>query len=66
MSELLTQAELVRYLRLDADERKPADRVRSLIRRQHLPTIRKGRLLLFRRSAVDEWLFSADRTAEST
>ena len=54
--EMLTQEDLIRYLRLDVDERNPVERVRNLIRHQGLPVIRRGRLLLFRKSALDEWL----------
>lgn len=56
LHELLTADETIRYLRLDADERNPAERLRTLIRRQGLPAIRRGRLLLFRRTALDAWL----------
>jgi hypothetical protein len=54
--EMMTQEDLVRYLRLDVDERNPLDRVRNLIRHQGLPVTRRGRLLLFRKTAVDKWL----------
>jgi len=54
--EMLTQEDLIRYLRLDVDERNPVERVRNLIRYQGLPVTRRGRLLLFRKTAVDEWL----------
>ncbi len=54
--EMLTQEDLIRYLRLDVDERNPVERVRNLIRHQGLPVTRRGRLLLFRKTAVDEWL----------
>jgi len=54
---LLTREELVRLLRLDADRPgRAGDKLRTLIRRQHLPAIRRGRLLLFRRSEVEQWL----------
>lgn len=59
---LLTATETIAYLRLDADERDPAERLRNLIRRQRLPCIRRGRLLLFRRAAVDAWLDTGGRT----
>ncbi|MGA2059098.1 MAG: helix-turn-helix domain-containing protein [Thermoguttaceae bacterium] len=55
-SPLMTEDELIAYLRLDADDRKPLDRLRNLIRRQRLPVIHRGRLLLFRKTAIDEWL----------
>jgi len=54
--EMMTQEDLIRYLRLDVDERNPVERVRNLIRYQGLPVTRRGRLLLFRKTAVDEWL----------
>jgi len=53
---LLTEDEVIRYLRLDQDSRDPQERLRNLIRRQGLPRIRKGRLTLFSRSAVNSWL----------
>lgn len=56
LPDLLTATEAIRYLRLDMDERQAAERLRNLIRRQGLPVIRRGRLQLFRRSAIDEWL----------
>jgi hypothetical protein len=54
--EMLTQEDLIRYLRLDVDDRDPVERVRNLIRYQGLPVTRRGRLLLFRKVAVDQWL----------
>jgi len=54
--EMLTQEDLIRYLRLDVDDRDPVERVRNLIRHQGLPVTRRGRLLLFRKTAVDAWL----------
>jgi len=54
--EMMTQEDLIRYLRLDVDERNPVERVRNLIRYQGLPVTRRGRLLLFRKTSVDEWL----------
>jgi hypothetical protein len=53
---LMTADEVIAYLRLNSDQRNPAERLRNLIRRQGLPVIRRGRLQLFRRSAIDEWL----------
>jgi hypothetical protein len=53
MPELPTADETIRYLRLDSDHRDPAERLRNLVRRQRLPMIRRGRLQLFRRSAID-------------
>jgi hypothetical protein len=61
LPELLTAQETIRYLRLDADERDPVERLRTLIRRQRLPVIRRGRLQLFRRSAIDDWLAAGAR-----
>lgn len=60
--ELMTAPETIAYLRLDADDRDPAERLRNLIRRQRLPVLRRGRLQLFRRSEVDAWL-AGDRNA---
>lgn len=54
--ELLTESETIAYLRLDADSRDPRERLRNLIRRQRLPVIKRGRLRLFRRAAIDAWL----------
>lgn len=54
--EMMTQEDLIRYLRLDVDERDPVERMRNLIRHQALPVTRRGRLLLFRKTAVDSWL----------
>lgn len=53
---LMTAAETIIYLRLNTDDRDAAERLRNLIRFQRLPVIRRGRLMLFRRTAVDEWL----------
>lgn len=53
---MMTEAETISYLRLDVDTRDPAERLRNLVRRQRLPSVRRGRLLLFRRAAVDAWL----------
>jgi hypothetical protein len=54
--EMMTQEDLIRYLRLDVDERNPVERIRNLMRYQGLPVTRRGRLLLFRKTAVDQWL----------
>lgn len=59
--ELMTPEEAARYLRLDAKDGDPAERLRNLVRRQRLPTCGRGRLRLFRKSAVDAWL-DGDRT----
>lgn len=56
---LMVEGELISYLRLDADNRNSRDRVRNLIRRQGLPVIRRGRLQLFRKTAIDTWLDGA-------
>ena len=56
MKENMTAADVIDYLRLDADSRDPHERLRNLVRRQGLPMIRRGRLQLFRREAVDAWL----------
>jgi hypothetical protein len=53
---MMTEAETIAYLRLDVDERNPAERLRNLVRRQRLPCVRRGRLILYRRAAVDAWL----------
>ena len=45
---LLTPKEVADYLRVDADG------LRNLIRRHGLPVIRRGRLLRFRKTAVDK------------
>jgi hypothetical protein len=60
-SALLTPAELIVYLRLDAAGGNVAERLRNLIRRQSLPVIRQGRLQLFRRAAVEAWLDAGQR-----
>jgi excisionase family DNA binding protein len=52
----LTQPETIAYLRLDVDDRDAAERLRNLIRRQGLPVVRRGRLVLFNREALDIWL----------
>lgn len=53
---MLTEAETIEYLRLNVDERDPAERLRNLVRRQRLPCVKRGRLTLFRRTAIDAWL----------
>lgn len=64
--DLMTLDELARFLRLDSDRPgKPANKVRSLVRRHALPVIRRGRLQLYSRSAILEWL-NPDRTAAKT
>jgi excisionase family DNA binding protein len=55
---LMTASEAIAYLRLDVDDRNPAERLRNLVRRQRLPCVRRGRLILFSRTAVDAWLAS--------
>lgn len=59
--DLLTDAEVVAYLRLDANGGNARERLRNLIRRSGLPVIRRGGLRLFRRSAVDAWLTAGER-----
>ena len=54
--ELLTADETIRYLRLDTDDRDAHERLRSLHRYQGLPRLKRGRLILYRRSDVDAWL----------
>ena len=62
---LMTAEEVIVYLRLDSDKRNPGERLRNLIRRQRLPVIRRGRLMLFRRSAIDTWLDGTKRPTSS-
>jgi hypothetical protein len=59
--DLLTDLEVIVYLRLDTDGRNSAERLRNLIRRQGLPVIRRGKLRLFRRVAIDAWLDAGQR-----
>jgi hypothetical protein len=54
--EVMTAGDAIRYLRLDVDDRDPAERLRNLVRRQGLPVVRRGRLLVFRKTSVDQWL----------
>lgn len=54
--DLMTADETVIYLRLDADDRNGKERLRSLIRYQGLPRLKRGRLILFSRSQVLAWL----------
>jgi hypothetical protein len=56
LPSLLTRDELISYLRLDVDERDPAERLRNLVRRQGLPAIKRGRLQLFKLADVNAWL----------
>ncbi len=60
--ELLTAAEAIKYLRLDVDQRHPGERLRNLYRRQGLPVCKRGKLLLFRKSAIDAWLDGGGKT----
>jgi excisionase family DNA binding protein len=53
---MMTEQETIAYLRLDTDHRDPAERLRNLVRRQGLPVVRRGKLRLFRRAAVNAWL----------
>jgi hypothetical protein len=54
--EVMTAEDTIRYLRLGVDNRDPAERLRNLVRRQGLPVVRRGRLLVFRKTAIDQWL----------
>ncbi len=66
MNDLMTRDEQIVYLRLDADRAgRPMDKLRSLSRRHGLPRVKRGRLQLFSRSAVDAWLSSTDRTVKT-
>jgi len=56
LPDLLTAAETIAYLRLDAAAGDAGERLRNLVRRQGLPEKRRGRLVLFRRSEIDAWL----------
>ena len=60
--EVMTADEVIRYLRLDVDGRDPAERLRNLIRRQGLPDVRRGRLQVFVKAAVDRWLEERSRS----
>jgi len=60
---LMTAEEVIVYLRLNADHRNPVERLRNLIRYQRLPVIRRGRLQLFRRTAIDNWLDGVKRSS---
>lgn len=51
---LLTSKEVADYLRVDAEQ------LRNLIRRHGLPVIKRGRLLRFRKSAIDKWLAAGE------
>jgi hypothetical protein len=66
LPDLLTAADAIAYLRLDADGRDAGERLRNLVRRQGLPMIRRGRLQLFRRAAVDAWLDGGQRNGRRT
>lgn len=61
LPELLTAPETIAYLRLDIGEADPNERLRNLVRRHGLPAIKRGHLLLFRRSVVDEWLAAGQK-----
>jgi hypothetical protein len=54
--DLMTVRETIAYLRLDVDQRDPKERLRNLVRRQRLPEIKRGKLRLYRRAAIDAWL----------
>jgi excisionase family DNA binding protein len=53
---MMTAEEVITYLRLGLDARDPVERLRNLVRRQGLPMVKRGKLRLFRRAAVDSWL----------
>jgi hypothetical protein len=55
LPQMLTADEAIAYLRLNIDGRDPHERLRNLIRRQRLPCIRRGKLMLFRRTSIDAW-----------
>jgi hypothetical protein len=59
--EMMIAPEVIAYLRLDADERDAVWRLRNLIRAHGLPVIKRGRLQLFRKSAIDAWLEAKPR-----
>jgi excisionase family DNA binding protein len=56
LPEWLTKNETIAYLGLDREDGDPAERLRTLCRRQRLPFVRRGRLLRFNRRAIDAWL----------
>lgn len=61
LPSLLTETEVIGYLRLDAKSGDARERLRNLVRRHRLPIIRRGNLHLFRRTAVDAWLAAGER-----
>lgn len=54
--DLMTVGETIVYLRLDVDGRDAHERLRSLVRYQGLPRLKRGRLILYRRADIDAWL----------
>lgn len=54
--DLLTAAEVIDYLRLNTGNRNAELALRNLVRRQRLPIIRRGGVVVFRRAAIDAWL----------
>jgi hypothetical protein len=56
MSEILTKEDVIRLLRLDDGGGNAGERLRNLVRRQGLPVVRVGRMIRFRRSAIEKWL----------
>jgi len=50
---MMTAAEAIAYLRLDVDDRDPAERLPNLVRRQGLPVIKRGRSVSF---AEPQWM----------
>jgi helix-turn-helix protein len=63
--EFLTAEEVIAYLRLDALGGNAKEHLRNLIRRQQLPVITRGRLKLFRRSAIEAWAAAGERGNKS-
>lgn len=61
LPEWLTREETIAYLGLDREPGDPAERLRTLCRRQRLPFSRRGRLLRFSRRAIDAWLEAGQR-----
>lgn len=63
--DLLTRDEAIAYLRLDAEDGNPKERLRNLMRRHRLPHLKRGRLLRFRRSELDAWMGGAERGSKT-
>ncbi len=60
-ADLMTPEETIAYLLLDREGGDAKERLRNLVRRQRLPRIQRGRLVRFRRSAIDAWLAAGDK-----